>query len=147
MSDLSGSITISGLAEIEARLKVLGERVEKEVVKEALKAAARLMQDKAISNVKDSDGPHWLGKGEKRVLILPGNLRKGIKVKFDRKSGKGSVRYEVFVKNKDRWYWKFVEFGTVKMSPRKYMRNAFESEKENAVALFKSALLEAIGRR
>ena len=141
----SGSITITGLADIEAKLLALGEKIETVFVKQALKASTILMQDGITSRIRDSRRKHKLKVKGQYIDIYPGNLRKHVKIKLVRKMPKGIIRYEVYIKTATAWYAKFIEFGSVhNIPPLKPMRNAFESEKEAAANLFKSALIEAI---
>ena len=46
--------------------------------------------------------------------------------------------------SQDAWYWRFVEFGTVKMPARPFLRPAFEGKKREAVQAIKTRLSERI---
>jgi HK97 gp10 family phage protein len=44
----------------------------------------------------------------------------------------------------DAFYWRYLEFGTVKMQPRPLLRAAFEAEKKRALEVIKTRLAQAI---
>ncbi|MBP8101801.1 MAG: hypothetical protein KDG56_14715 [Ottowia sp.] len=48
--------------------------------------------------------------------------------------------------SQDAWYWRFVEFGTVKMSAKPFLRPAFEGKKMEAVDAIKQRLAERVER-
>lgn len=146
MNDVKlATIQIDGLRELELRLAALPQKLERNILVQALSAGARVIKNKAIENAPKSIAPHILRSyasatfkkfDSKRlgVWITPGNLKRMIRVKIDKSKSRGyAVTYEVYVKNKEAWYWKFVEFGTVKHGPNPFMRNAFESMKYAAI--------------
>jgi len=140
-----GVIEITGLKELELRLAQLPQKLERKILMDAVRAGARVIQKEARDKAPMSVAPHILRsyasalfKGFKSdkmgVWITPGNLKKMIRVKVDRTKSRGyAVTYEVYVKNKEAWYWKFVELGTSKMGPNPFMRNSFETMKYQAV--------------
>jgi HK97 gp10 family phage protein len=89
---------------------------------------------------------------------LPGTLRRAIVIKHDREhSSLMSQTYVVALRHgkkyrnqgkkgnrsQDAYYWRWVEFGTVKMAARPFMRPAFEAQKTAAV----QAIAEYLARR
>ena len=139
---------ILGLKELELRLSELPEKLKTRVLAQSLQSGAQLIRAQARENAPVSVAPHILKSyasamfktfKSKRmgVWLLPGNLRRNIKVKRDLSGTRGhAITYEVFAKNKDAWYWKFIEFGTKKNPSPKgfgFMRNAFETQKGSAV--------------
>jgi HK97 gp10 family phage protein len=136
---------VLGLKELELRLSELPEKLKTRVLAQSLQSGARLIEAQAEQNAPVSVAPHILKSyasamfktfKSKRmgVWLLPGNLKRNIKVKRDLSGTRGhALTYEVFVKNKDAWYWKFVEFGTRKMAAHPFMRPAFETQKGAAV--------------
>lgn len=131
---------ISGFAELERNMMQFTARVEKNIVNGMVRAGAVVIQKEARQIVVKSGMAHYLGKGSKRVLIQPGNLKKNIKVR--KAPYKNGVSW-VYVSGK-AWYWKFVEFGTSKMSPRPFMRPAFEVKKLEAIDRMKEYALTRI---
>jgi len=157
MNDVnSGNIQIEGLRALERRLFEFPDKLAKNILGGALKEGGKIIQKEARLNVHDSLKPHLLksyasatfkkfDSKKMGVWITPGNLRKMIRVKVDKTGSRGyKVSYEVYVKNKEAWYWKFVELGTSKMPAQSFIRRAFESEKEFAVGTIKQYILARI---
>lgn len=139
----TGSVTVTGLSELERQLEQFTDRVAKNIMTGALRAGAVVIQREARQRCPVGREEHWLGKkgGKGRVLINPGELkRKGIKVRVaPRKSRSVPVEYWVYV-SKRYWYWRFLEFGTAKMSSRPFLRPAFEAMKERAAVAIRDYL-------
>lgn len=147
MNDVKlGIIQIEGLRELEQRLAQLPQNLERKILVHATQAGARVIQKEAVQLAPMSTAPHILKSyasalfktytpSEFGTWIRPGNLKRMIRVKIDKTKSRGyAITYEVYVKNKEAWYWKFVEFGTSKMSDQhKFMRPAFEAMKEAAI--------------
>lgn len=135
MNDIrSGNITITGLSALEDELLQYSDKMAKNILGGAIKEGAKVIQKAAKNNVNNSKGPHNLKVKGVYIKINPGNLKKFIRVKFDRSGTRRfKINYEVYVKQKTAWYWRFVELGASHMAAQSFMRNAFESEKENAV--------------
>jgi HK97 gp10 family phage protein len=137
----TGTIQITGLAELTRRLEEFPDRIAKNMLSGAIRAGAVIIQKEARQLVPASAEAHYLGKGSKKVLIQPGELkRKGIKVRLaPRKSRDVPITYWVYVSRRN-WYWRFVEFGTSKRGARPFMRPAFESHKSKALEAIRSYL-------
>jgi len=148
MADLkSGTIHITGLADLERRLKELPDKLAKNVLRGAVRAGAAVIQKEAKSLCPASAEAHYLGKGSKRVLIQPGELKKkGIKVRSaPRKESQYAITYWVYW-SKKHWYGKFLEFGTSKMSRKSFLRPAFDSKKEAATAAIRDYMATRIDK-
>lgn len=129
---ITETITVKGLADIEKSLMALPDKLARYVLVQAFQAGAKVLKKEAQENVHDSDFAHVLKSKftGKSVLIQPGNFRKNIKIKIDKTKSRGfALTYEVFVKNKDTWYWRFVEFGTSRIVAKSPIRNAFEASR------------------
>jgi len=147
MSDIrTGSIQITGLADLEKRLLAFPDKLAANILGGAIRAGAVVIQKEARAKAPMSDEPHYLGKGSKRVLIQPGTLRKSIRVKkAPRKSRSVPIEYWVYV-SKRTWYWKFKEFGTSNMPASPFMRPAFEAMKVKAVEAIRTYLAARIDK-
>lgn len=158
MSDIkTGTIQITGLADLEKRLLDFPDKLARNVLRGAIRAGAVVIQKEARELVPVSEKPHYLyskrtaimkrmGHHYKASLIQPGSLKKGIKVKIaPRKSRTQPVEYWVYV-SKALWYWKFIEFGTSKMSAKPFMRPAFDKMKGEALERIREYLAKRIDR-
>jgi len=112
-------VTILGMDEILKKLKVLPERVQKNVLSGAVRAGAKPIIDEAKRNVptaygsiKDSIGVKKASKPrvlKKTLLIYKiSPMKKTISKRFKLKDGtKWSIKGEI-----DPWYAHFLEYGT-----------------------------------
>lgn len=141
----TGYITITGLDEIANKLRQLKPSLSKQVMTDALKKGAKIFQAEAITQAPMSESPHMLKSYASAVFkkytsrqmgtwIMPGNLKKNIKVMLDReRTTKDQVRVVVYIGGK-AWYGKFREFGTSKMGRKSFMRPAFDTKGKEATA-------------
>lgn len=132
-------VEIKGLNELMQALKQLPKEVEKKCLRPAVAAGAVVIR-KAAQDL---------------VVRRTGLVAKAIRVGFNRKeSTPGRAVYHVFVSQKvkdklknvtrDAFYWRFLEFGTVKMSAKPFMRPAFDSTNREAAEVIKGKLAERI---
>jgi HK97 gp10 family phage protein len=137
----TGTVQIFGLAELTRRLEEFPDKIAKNMLSGAIRAGAVVIQKEARQLCPVSAEAHYLGRGSKKVLIQPGELkRKGIKVRLaPRKSRDVPITYWVYV-SKKYWYWRFVELGTSKMSRKSFMRPAFDTQKQKALESIRSYL-------
>jgi len=147
MNDIrTGTISITGLAALEKQLQQLPDKLAKNVLRGAVRAGAVAIQKEAKALAPQSVAFHRLGAGSRAVEIQPGSLKKGIKVRSaPRKLSEFAITYWVYV-SKKLWYWKFVEFGTVKMAAKPFMRPAFESQKETATIAVRNYMEKRIDK-
>lgn len=117
-------VKIEGMEELDKALRRLPDRVQKRVLKTALRAGARVI-------VKDA---------KNRVPVDSGTLKKSIKV-VSGKSKKGpQATARVFVTTgREAWYSHLIEFGTVKKAARPFLRPAFDSTQTEQI--------QAIGKK
>jgi len=108
-------------AEIKRKLRLLPDRIQKNVVTGATRAAAVAIQKEARQNVP----------------VDSGTLKKAISVKkaSRRNTEVGHIKFSVYVKPK-AYYGSMVEFGTSKMAAQPYMRPAFANSATKAVQAF-----------
>jgi HK97 gp10 family phage protein len=139
----TGTISITGLADLEKRLMGFSDRIAKNIMRGAISAGAALIRNEARRLApKDT-----------------GEMARDIMIKRAREvRGSGKIEYQVFVRtgkksrmagkkrdvNRDSYYWRFVEFGTVKMSAKPFMRPAFDGQKEAATVRIKEYLAARI---
>ena len=144
---------VKGLAELSAALKELPQRIARNALRQSVAKGAAVIRDEAKTRAPVSSGAPRPGEP------LPGTLRRAIVIKHDvKRSSLVSQTYVVAVRHgkryrnrgkkgnrsQDAYYWRWVEFGTVKMSARPFMRPAFETKKEAAVQEIARVLAERL---
>jgi HK97 gp10 family phage protein len=87
-------VNIKGGAELQRFLNQLPVKVEKNIMRAALRAGANVIKAEAKENVPVQDG----------------DLKRSIKVSTSAR--RGTVRAKVKAGDQKAWYWHFVEFGT-----------------------------------
>lgn len=144
-------VHVQGLKELSQALKALPENIARNVLRGAVNAGARLVREEARQKapVMQEAVPNHQP---------PGTLKRSIVSTFVRElSNLQQVTYFVAVRqgkryrhqgkagtlSQDAYYWRFVEFGTSKMSARPFMRSAFEAKKQEAV----QAMAEYLAKR
>jgi HK97 gp10 family phage protein len=155
---MAGEVTIQGLSELMKAMQELPKALEKKVMRQAVGAGAILIRKTA----------------QDLVARRTGLIAKAIRVSFNkRESTPGRIVYHVFVSKKvkgmkryryrpgnwknpvgytgkvedvmwDAFYWRFLEFGTVKMAAKPFMRPAFDSINREAAEVIKGKLADGI---
>ena len=146
-------ITVSGLHELQAKLRALPAALAEHALRPAVAAAATVLRDEASrmapvyhGDVADGHPP-------------PGTLKRAIFRTYVRqRSSPSRVVYAIGVKHggsavvagdgtgKGAYYWHMVEYGTVKMAAQPYLRPALESASDEAYQAMKKRLAEEIAK-
>lgn len=130
------SIEMLGAPELQAALKDLPIAVQRKIVRAALREAGRPM----------------LSDAKTKVPVDTGKLRDSLKLRaLKPKRGSFGVRIatgtrqELGIKADDPYYYPMaVETGTRKMSPRSFLRWAFQKNKTRALTIIKNFLARGI---
>lgn len=145
---------ITGLKELSAALKELPQRIARNVLRQSVARGAAVIRDEAKTRAPVSEAARPGGP-------VPGTLRRAIVVRHDaRRSNALSQTYVVTVRqgkkyrnqgkkgnrSQDAYYWRWVEFGTVKMRARPFLRPAFETKKQEAVRAITEYLAQRIAQ-
>jgi HK97 gp10 family phage protein len=136
-----------------------------DVRKKILRSAAKPLIAAARSNVKDSSGIHkrygklvgkkaGKGAGSAIATYTPGNLRRSIGIIPLRKTaniyvGPRSKRAASGVYSAGRYdgfYGVFIEYGTRRISPRPFMRPAYEATKDTVIKLIADGCRKAVDK-
>jgi len=152
-------IRVEGFRELERALRQLPDKIETRVLGKALKTGAGIVEDAARntalakfqgegfmaehigsravrkSKLTGFDAARWIigvlsdikGGGLVKVNTLTGRDRK------TRRASKNKTALTGFA-NSGAYYWRFLEFGTVKMPPRPFLRPAFENNRLTVLA-------------
>jgi len=147
------TVRIEGLAQLDRALKELPQRIANRGLRASVYAGAKVIRDEARSRAPKA--AQSLGPKQPP----PGTLKRSVIMKHIRElSGGGRQTFYVLVRHgkkyrnqgkrgnlsQDAWYWRFVEFGTVKMSARPFLRPAFDMKKNDALTAIKTRLAERI---
>lgn len=145
---------VSGLSDLAAALRALGADLSGQYLRGSVMAGANGMKKRVVENAEKMRQTGTLARAvyvsrvrsrtnaHNAEYIL--GVRKG--KQYQAKTLKsGKVR-----ENRDAYYWHMVEFGTIKMSARPFLRPAFELEKVNsleAIKVYLSRRMEVARKR
>jgi len=132
---LKFSVEIKGLRELDQQLKMLEPNVRKRLGRAALKAGAKLILAKAKMNA-----PVATGKLRDSLVVKSGRTRKPNTVNVLMMIKEGWYKGETF-------YGAFVEFGTRHAPAHPFMRPAFDTEKDAALAAITRKLAEGLEKK
>jgi len=146
-------IKIEGLDAFSKALRALPQNIAKNVLRGAVNAGATVIRQEAVRRAPEYHGevskghppPGTLKKAiyQKQIRELSDITRQTffVGVRHGASAGKkGSTGRET----RDAFYWRFVEFGTVKMPAQPFMRPAFEAKKVEAMERIKQYLADRI---
>lgn len=117
---------LEGMENLLAEIEKLGQAGSK-IENRALKEAGDVVKESIV----------------KEVPVRTGRLKESITVS-NVKTKDGVKRVEVGP-DKDGYYGKFVEFGTVKMKANPFMSRGYETSKEEAISTIEKNLKEGLG--
>ncbi|GGZ83274.1 hypothetical protein GCM10007161_13450 [Ignatzschineria indica] len=140
---------LKGVDELIKRLKKTQLEVVEEVAPKALREAAKVVATEAKRRAELIDDPK-----------SPENISKNITVQKSskRNTPQDAVKYRVGVRGGgepnddknpsggDTWYWRLIEFGTVKMEAKPFMRPAMAAKQQEAAAVFISSFKEELDK-
>lgn len=144
---MAETVKVEGLSDLKKAIAELTGDLKRKVIRAALRDAAKPMQRAAVvaAPMLKKDHPHR----------LPGTLKKSIVTKaskrFRGQNGEIGVYISVAKRKRlggkagarnpfDPFYWRFLEFGTKKMSARPFLKPAFEANTHNAIQIFQARL-------
>jgi len=158
---------VQGALDIEKALGKLTLRIEKNISRRAVGAAAKVLIREMKTNVPVASGTLKRSIGMKRLKI-----RKTVTVIIGPRAGKARQERKgktgKTIKNSDGWYGYLVEFGTLAsrtrplsprtkrkkyknglptgMAPRPFMRPAFDTKSDSAIKAMANSYREGIAR-
>lgn len=145
-------VNVTGFKELREALLKLPKEIQGKPLASAVSAAAKVVQDEAKKN-----SPLKTGKLRDNVVRYKAKkysnayqvtYHVGMKKEWlafadnvkNRRSGRAGKKY-----SRDKiYYWRFHEFGTVKMPARPFFRPAFESTKSEQLDTMQKRLAKAI---
>lgn len=121
---------IKGLKEVIKNLKELEPKVQKKVVRKALREGTKIVQKEM-----QGEAPTDTGALKKSIKVRAGKQKKhslSVKVETDKSQFP------------DQYYSAFVEFGTSKQPAQHFMENAFKAKEDEARQRMVEALKDGI---
>ncbi len=146
-------VQVQGLDQLSKALKELPDRVARNGLRASVYAGAKVIRDEARLQAPVAIAA--LGPNQPP----PGTLKRSVIMKqIPEISSKTTQTFFVTVRHgkkyrkqgkkgnlsQDAWYWRFVEFGTVKMPAQPFLRPAFDLRKNDALDAIKTRLAERI---
>lgn len=135
------TVRVEGLRELGEAMRELGTEVSEKIAHAMVSKAARMVRDEAKKAAPVRTGfmkqNIIVKKMRKSETDLTSEYRMGVRkykvkyadTRFNVRKGRAGAYYGV----DDAYYWRYLEFGTVKMAPRPFMRPAFENNRMRAV--------------
>lgn len=129
---MADEFQLQGVDELVKKLREIPLALRKRVLRNALAAGARLVRDEA----KQQAPVLRLENSLQAPYRKPGTVRDAVRIRTSKKDRRaGDVGVYVNVKpakgaergaksRADPFYWRFLEFGTKRMAPRKFLRPA-----------------------
>lgn len=141
---------IQGGVELSRVLKQMPGNVAKKHLKAAIAQGAKDIRDEARARAPVDTGrlkkniivKYIAEKSDNYSVTYYVLARSGAKFAKMRIKRKGQVRYV----DNDAFYWRFLEYGTAKMSARPFMRPAFQAKKDKALGSIIGKLWDGIDK-
>jgi len=131
------TMQIEGLSELMEKLRQLGPRLARNGLRAAVSAGAQVIRREVKARA-----PRDSGVLNRAIYIKQIREKSSPTQQTFYVGARAGKRYQR--KNLDAYYWRFLEFGTVKMQARPFLRPAFESKKVEAAERIKEKLAERI---
>jgi HK97 gp10 family phage protein len=129
-------VKISGLQHVKKALSELAPKVEKKVIRDAIRTAAKPI----LAEIKN-----LVPVGE------TGDLKKSLKIRVVKKKKKGTIAFLIGssakgFRNSEQYYGAFLELGTRKQKPLGFIRKAYDEKGKEAADEAMRLILEGLNR-
>lgn len=153
MEDLKqGTIEINGLSDLAKNLESFSDRIAKNILTGGVRAGANVIRNDARVRAAVAEKVIIKKFKGQNVSVQPGFMKKKI-ASWKSRNKQYAVTVNVGVAGyKDRFaklfpfWWRFLEFGTSKMSAKPFLRPAFDSKKKEAVERMRDYLSSRIDK-
>lgn len=135
------TVKMEGLGEILDKLKVLPDRIQRNVVTGGVRAGARVIANDAKQRAQAFDDPSTPNSIAKNIAVRSdrrlGRRHQGVAAKVGVLGGASKPAGDAFKTGSvnpggSTFYWRFLEFGTAKMAARPFMLPAMTSQAQAA---------------
>lgn len=135
-------VIVTGLDDLQRKLKLLPERIGKNAMRRALRKGANVIRDQARNNAKQFDDPQTRESIVKNITVASGGRKRerregGVMMRVGVMGGARAGRGNSGNPGGDTWYFRLLEFGTSQMAAQPFLRPAMYSSA--AAALQKTA--------
>lgn len=130
-------VEVQGLKELEQKLLQMAPKLARNGLRASVAAGARVVVAEARKNVPVDTGTLRRAIYQKQIREQSSMTQQTFFVGV--RAGKREQK-----KNRDGYYFPFIEFGTTKMAARPFMRPAFESTKGQALEAMKEKLAQRV---
>lgn len=133
---MADEFQVQGLKELHDILQQLPVRLEKNVMRGAIRAGSKPVAEEARRRapvLKDGDPRRVMGALSKSVRVMSPNVKQGVVRGGVVAGGKSSVGRGKNKVQADAFYAHFVEFGTVNMAAQPFMRPAVDAKTNAAI--------------
>lgn len=159
---------LKGVDELIKRLQKTQLEVVEKVAPRALRTAARVVADEAKRRAELLDDPNSVENIAKNIIVQKSSRRNtpqdavkyrvGVRggsesyadTKDNRRKSRVGKAYQTGGSKKntggDTWYWRLLEFGTVKMEARPFMRPAMSAKQQEAAEVFIRVFKEELSK-
>lgn len=139
---------VEGLAELRKALLELPRELHKGALRSAVSASAKVVQDQAVVNAREDSGTLRRAIYRTRSKEASSSVQEAfiVGVRQGKKFQSKRLRSGGLTANRDAFYWRFLEFGTVKMAAKPFLRPAFDETRQKAVEAMRVRLAAAIQR-
>jgi HK97 gp10 family phage protein len=153
MNDIkTGTISVSGLADLEKTLLELPDKLAKNVLVGGVRAGANVFRTEARQRAVVAEKEIIRKFHGQKLTIQPGFMQKKIASWRSRRTQYAVTFNMGIIGWKDRFnkffpfYWRFIEFGTSKISAKPFLRPAFEAKKAAAIEAMRDYLDKRIDK-
>lgn len=132
------SIRLEGVKELERQLERLTPKIQKKMLRPALRASAKVIRDEAVRRAPRRKSPP--PRGSSRYHPAGKELYRSIKV---RSAGR-QPGLDAAVQVKTGAHGHLLEFGTIHMGASPFLRPAYDTRRHEAVQVFREFLGQRI---
>jgi len=139
---------VEGLDKLHKALAELPRELQKGPLRAAVSAAAKVVQDQAIVNAPEDSGTLKRAIYRTRSKEASSSVQESfiVGVRQGKKFQSKRLRSGRQTANRDAFYWRFLEFGTVHQAARPFLRPAFDEKRLQAIEAMRTRLARGIER-
>lgn len=139
------TVKVSGLAEIDRKLRLLPQRIGNNAMRRSLRKGANVIRDIAKANAKQIDDPDTSESIAKNIAVASGGKRRereagGLLMRVGVRGGARPTRGDNGAPGGNTTYWRLVEYGSSQAKAQPFMRPAMASGATKAFSVTAAAM-------